>query len=110
MNRWTFLSVLVIVAGTVAAFAVWTYGEDGDTGTGSDAALARAYAGIIAHDVGDARVESVTRVSGDVWKMKAASGGVVKCLLIDLSRFRRNGKNDYEGIVPAVPCEVLGTP
>lgn len=108
--RWAFGIVCVFVAGAVAAFAIWTFGDDDDGGTGSDAALARAYAGIIAHDSGKARIESVTRVSGDVWKVRAKGQvtGTVSCLLLDLSRFRRIGKDDYEGIFPAVPCEVLG--
>jgi hypothetical protein len=63
--RWAFGIVCVLVAGAVAAFAIWTFGDD-ESRTGNDAALARAYAGIIAQDSGKVRIESVTRVSSDV--------------------------------------------
>jgi hypothetical protein len=104
-----FATVVVLVAGAVAVFAIWTFRDD-EARSGDDVALARAYAGIIAHDTGAVRIEGVSHVGDDVWKVtgKARATGAIKCLLIDLSRFRRLGKDDYEGIFPAVPCGVLG--
>jgi hypothetical protein len=107
--KWAFGIVLVLVVGAVAAFAIWTFRDD-EASSSDDAALARAYAGVIAQDTGKVTIESVGRVSGDVWKVRAKGQvtGTVSCLLIDLSRFRRLGNDDYEGIiVQAMPCGML---
>jgi hypothetical protein len=97
--RWAFGIVLIVVAGAVAAFGIYTWGwRDDDSG---DSSRARAYAETIAAqcDPHPCQVRSVTHISGDDWKvvLRNPAGGAVSCGLIQIDRFAERASGDFAG-------------
>jgi hypothetical protein len=103
MNRWAFLTVLVLVAGAVAALAIYTFGwrDQGD----NERARAMLYAQEVARnaesecpevdpkadcDYDDADVIEVEQVADRLWRsrMRLNPPGRVVCVAIDLEHFR----------------------
>jgi hypothetical protein len=101
VNRWTFLSLLTLVTGVLAAFAIYTFGWR-DSG-GSDRDAVAAYARVIAPELDDdfvgARVV-VDRIGGRLWSARVHKpGGGCMVLLVAL----RDGTPELDSM-PAGRC------
>jgi hypothetical protein len=92
--------VLVVVAGAVATFGIYTWGWRDDEDTGS-ASRARAYADAVAAscDPEPCRVRSLDHISGDDWKvvLRNPTSGSVGCALIQTNRFAERASGDFAG-------------
>jgi hypothetical protein len=102
VNRWTFLTVLVVVTGAVAAFAVYTFGwRDENSGSGSRR-QARAYAAAVASTCGGAacQIKSVVHLDQDDWKvvLRNPASGEVGCVLIQTNRFVERANGGFAGV------------
>jgi hypothetical protein len=101
MNRWSFLAVLVVVIGAVAAFAVYAFGwHDGDSGSSSSRQVHAYAAAIAATCTGAAcQIKSLDHLGGDDWKvvLRNPRSGAVGCLLIQTNRFAERAGGDFAG-------------
>jgi hypothetical protein len=99
VNRWVFLSVVVIVA----AFAIYTFAWREDSGA-DDPKLARIYAEDRVGSCGGTtcRLVSVKPISDRLYKVQAvAAEGDMWCYVIDVPRYKNLGSNDYESAYAA---------
>jgi hypothetical protein len=103
--RWVFAIVLVVVAGSVAAFGIWTFGRDED----GDRELALAYVDVIRNDYPELRSVELEHVDGTIWRARNHwADEEPSCALLDTAKFERVGKQSYEGIErTACPGEVV---
>ena len=100
VNKWAPLTVLVLVAGAVAASGIYTWGWQGN---GADQ---RAKATLFASELvayaqdknacKDCRLLAVTEVADDQWIATLLGDGKQTCMAIDLRYFRRT-KDSYSG-------------
>jgi hypothetical protein len=99
VNRWGFLTALVVVGGAVAAFAIYTFGWRDDEG--SSAERARAYAATLAAscDPHSCRVVRVSHISGNDWKvvLRVPATGRIVCAIIQTNRFAERASGDFAG-------------
>jgi hypothetical protein len=63
--RWIF--AIVVVAGLVAAFGIWTFGR----GEGGDRELAVAYVDVIRNDYPELRSVELEHVEGTIWRARS---------------------------------------
>ncbi len=87
--KWLFLTVLVLVAGAVAAFAIYTWGWRETT---DDREAERARAGLIARRIASEACETcepgqLTHVAGTVWSVRVHGDGYQACWTFDTARF-----------------------
>lgn len=109
MNRWTFLSVLAVVAGAVGGFAVYTFGWNDESDDG-ERARARAYAEQIACYERDPSkqpcrtVNAVERVGPGLWRVDVGMSDRI-CVQVDLDEFEFTSDGVFKGIGPGA-CSV----
>jgi hypothetical protein len=103
--RWVFAIVLVVVAGSVAAFGIWTFGREED----GDRELALAYVDVIRNDYPELRSVELEHVDGTIWRARTHwADDEPSCALLDIAKFERAGKQRYEGLDrTACPGEVV---
>jgi hypothetical protein len=96
--------VAVLVAGIVGVFAIYTWGwHDRTTSGGESGRLARAYADVVQRDFPAWHIRDVSHIDRGVWRVRSQRRGETRCFLPDVDRFKRLGKDDYEGVTP-VAC------
>jgi hypothetical protein len=93
--KWAFAIASLFLACGVALFGIYTFGWRENDDVGSGASLAHAYAGAIERDFPAWHVTRFRHVGERVWKVSAKRRGETRCLLLDVDRFKRNGKDDY---------------
>jgi hypothetical protein len=97
--KWAFRIVLVVVAGAVSAFGIYTRGWHSDDS--GDPSRARAYAETLAAqcDPDACEVSSVTHVSGNDWKvvLRNPKSGGVGCVLVQADRFAERADSNFSG-------------
>lgn len=109
MTRWAFLTALVVVVGTLGAFALYTF-EWRDTGEDDERARAQSYAWAIAQTcerVERCRVARVVRVAPGLWRVRIAADRVWlaesetyasdSCVLIQVDRFAPRADGWFSG-------------
>jgi hypothetical protein len=101
MNRWSFLTVLVVVAGAVAGFGIYAFGWREDNDGSNERARAMLYAQEVGQwvengcgeedcDVDEAVVLRIEPVADGLWRarLRFAPSTNVRCVAIDLEHFR----------------------
>jgi hypothetical protein len=99
--KWLFLTALVLVAGAVAAFGIYTWGwhdRDAVSSDADDRALADSYGRqIMNRCTGECRVENLHEVAPGVWEFTAVYQGVPYCAAIQLDSFRATSSGNFTG-------------
>ena len=103
--RSLFLTVLVLVAGAVAAFAIYTFGWR-ERGGEEDGTRARVYADDLARVMCEeegawvCEVQRVRRIDGPLYRVELdpQGRGPDQCLVIDVERFDRRPDGSYKGL------------
>jgi hypothetical protein len=106
VNRWSFLTIIVLAASAVAAFGIWTWGRQ-NSDSSSDRARAEAdLRAIVKLCEPDCQPIRVWHIGGDDWGGQYRSKGQTRCALIQLERFTPRGTEDFNGAAPmACPAE-----
>jgi hypothetical protein len=89
MNRWTFLSVLIVVAGVVASLGIAIHGRRSDNGLDNERVRAEAAAEQVATLCkSPCTVTGVERIAEGLWRTREVDkGGKAYCATIDLKYF-----------------------
>jgi hypothetical protein len=91
--KWVALMVALIVAGAVAAFAIYTFGwRAQDKSSAAERASAQLAANRIALQMcGRCKTEGLVREAGSVWRVHAGGG----CYLFDPERLHMNANGAF---------------
>jgi hypothetical protein len=96
--KWAFGIVLVVVAGAVAAFAIYTWARNDSV----DKSRVEAYANVVAAtcDPTPCEVTALSHVSGDAWKAvyHNPNSGAVTCLLVQANHFAARNGGSFAGV------------
>jgi hypothetical protein len=103
--KWVFLSLLVLVAGGVATFAIYTFGwRNGDNAEEDERLTATAYAAEVAaacttEETAGCEVESVERAAPGIWRVQLdLERGADECYTLHLDDFRPLPGGGFEGV------------
>jgi hypothetical protein len=107
MNRWTFLTVLIVVAGVVASLGIAIHGRRSrDSGFDNERARAQTAAEQVATLCKKpCTVNRIERIADGLWRTREVDkGGTAYCATIDLKYFSvaSNGRTIHG--VGGVPC------
>ena len=92
--KWLFLTVVVLVAGAVSAFGIYTFGWRAGTND-DDGKKAQVYADSIASQL-HTGVESTRHAADSLWRVELSNGD---CYVLDIDKFAPLSGGGYAGII-----------